>query len=985
MDQVVRRPHLASLLLLAVVLLAPRLARAQERTLTGTILDGATGERIPFAEVGIPGTATGTVTDQNGTFRLDGVPAGQSFTLRVQSIGYQTREISVPSTEDNVEIVLVYDYLQVDEIVVTGRATTIGRRNAAVSIATVSAQEIERVPAASVEKQLQGKVAGADIQKNSGAPGGGISVDLRGVSSINAASEPLYVVDGVIVSNVAIPNNQDVVTGSTAGSNKSTLQQDQVNRIADLNPDDIERIEILKGAAASAIYGSKASNGVVLVTTKRGQSGPTRVNFTQRLGVFDLSEKLDLLTYGDATVEEVVGVFGEAARGPFLEGQFFDHEEELAGQNDLSTETIVSLSGGDENTSFYASGLVKNDEGVVINTGYEKQSLRLNLEQAIGDRWQIGVNTNLLHTEAQRGLFNNDNFNITPYFALPFIPRFFDLRQRPDGSWPIFEGAGVTSNPLQTFELMQNEEDVWRFLAAVDLEVDLWRNDQSNLQLISNGGLDWFDQKNDLFFPPELLFEPLDGLLGTSLLTEGDNLNLNGGVNLVHEYAPTGFTARTSGGMQYEQRELEIDRIVARDLIAGQPNVGSGTSIQVAERKERVEDFGFYVQEEVLLLDERLNLTGAVRGEQSSSNGDTEKIFWYPKANASVRFPEPAMFLDEVKFRVAYGESGNQPLFGQKFISLDATNNIDGEPGLVINPQIGAPDIEPERMREVEGGIDATLFDGRARLDVTAYQQNITDLILERQLAPSSGGDTQFINGGELRVRGFELGFAVTPVQTEDFLWLSRNTFYLDRSEIVDLPVPGFVFGGFGTSLGAYSIEEGESATRLVGLVEGGVREVGDVNPDFKVGFTNEIIWKGVNVYSLWEWQQGGDILNLTKFISDLAQTTEDFIPEGQERLEGSPVLGGPDAGVYIEDGSFVKLRELTVAYELPPSWVETWWPWARSVRLSLSGRDLLTFTDYEGLDPEVSNFGNQQIARNIDTSPYPPTRSFWFSVDLGF
>ncbi|MGH7564188.1 MAG: carboxypeptidase-like regulatory domain-containing protein, partial [Gemmatimonadota bacterium] len=183
-----RRTHLAFLLLPAAILLVPGLARAQGRVLTGAVLESETGQRVPFAQVGIPGTATGTVTDQNGTFRLDGVPE-EAFTLRVQGLGFRTREITVPPTEDNVEIVLAYDYLQVDEIVVTGRATTIGRRNAAVSIATVSAQEIERVPSASVEKQLQGKVAGADIQKNSGAPGGGISVDLRGISSINAASE----------------------------------------------------------------------------------------------------------------------------------------------------------------------------------------------------------------------------------------------------------------------------------------------------------------------------------------------------------------------------------------------------------------------------------------------------------------------------------------------------------------------------------------------------------------------------------------------------------------------------------------------------------------------------------------------------------------------------------------------------------------------------------------------------------------------------
>ncbi|HET9581316.1 MAG TPA: TonB-dependent receptor plug domain-containing protein [Gemmatimonadota bacterium] len=981
MDQVVRRPHLASLLLLVVFLLAPGLARAQERTLTGTVLDGATGDRVPFAEVGIPGTATGTITDQDGSFRLDGVPAGQSFTLRVQSTGYRTREITVPPTEDNVEITLVYDFLQVDEIVVTGRATAVGRRNSAVSIATVSAQEIERVPAASVEKQLQGKVAGADIQKNSGAPGGGISVDLRGVSSIIGASEPLYVVDGVIVSNVAIPNNQVVISAANVGSNTSVFQTDEVNRIADLNPNDIERIEILKGSAASSIYGSKASNGVVLITTKKGHFGPAQINLTQRFGVFDLSNKLDYRTFEGASEATVDSVFGPAGVEAFRQGQFFDHEEELAGRHDLSSETLVSMSGGDENTSYYASGLVKNDEGVVLNTGYEKQSLRVNLQQTLADRWEIGVNTNLIHTEAQRGLFNNDNFLITPYFALPFIPRFFDLNQRADGTFPLFPGASP-SNPLQTFDLMQNEEEVWRFLGSADLTVDVWRGDRSTLQLVSNGGLDWFRQRNDLFFPPSLFFEDDDGLPGTSLLTDGDNLNLNGSVNLVHEYAPDAYTVRSSAGMQYEERDLEIGRVVARNLNAGQPNVGSGVNIQVAERRERVEDFGFYVQEEALLMDERLNLTAGIRGEQSSSNGDTEEIFWYPKANASLRFPEPADGVDELKARVAYGESGNQPLFGQKFISLDATKNIAGNPGLTFIPVIGDPSIQPERTREIEGGVDAMLFDGRARLDLTVYQQTITDLLLERTLAPSSGGDTQFFNGGELRVRGFEAVFAVTPVQTEDFIWLSRTTFYMDRGEITELPVPAFAFGGFGTSLGAFGIAEGESPTRLIGNVRGEIVEVGDINPDFKMGFVNEIIWKGVNVYSLWDWQQGGDIINLTTFISDLAQTTGDFVPDGQARLAR---FGTPDAGTYIEDGSFVKLRELTVAYELPAAWVETWWPWARSVRLSVSGRDLLTFSDYSGLDPEVSNFGNQQIGRNVDTSPYPPNRSFWFSVDLGF
>jgi TonB-dependent SusC/RagA subfamily outer membrane receptor len=587
---------------LALVVLAlslPGSLTAQDRVVTGRIVDQVTQAPVPFATVAVVGTAIGAVADEGGAFRLEDVPAG-SVTLRAQSLGYRTREVTVPAGQDEVDIVLPTDYLNVEEIVVTGRATEVERRNLAQAVATVTAQELERVPAQSFEKQLQGKVAGADIQKNSGAPGGGIQVDLRGIATINANSEPLYVVDGVILSNVAIPNNQDLVTLASVGSNTDKFQTDQVNRIADLNPNDIETIEILRGASAAAIYGSKANNGVVIITTKRGRPGPARVDVTQRFGVFDLSNKMEYLTYEDATEEEIEDLFGAAGLEAFRRGQFFDHEEELAGENDLSTETVVSVSGGDENTTYYASGLIKNDEGIIKNTGYENQSLRLNLGQRFSNRLNVNVYSNLVHSDAQRGLANNDNALVSFYMALPFIPRFFDLRQRADGTFPTSPFGG-RSNPLQTVELMENEEDVWRLLGAADVMFDVWRGANQSLQLVSNGGFDWFRQKNDLFFPPELFFEPLDGLSGTSLLTNADNLNLNGGVNLVHAlHADGGWTATTSAGFQYEERTLELARIVSQNLTAGQPNVDAGTQIQVSERREEVEDFGFYIQEELL-------------------------------------------------------------------------------------------------------------------------------------------------------------------------------------------------------------------------------------------------------------------------------------------------------------------------------------------------------------------------------------------------
>lgn len=970
-----------ALVLATLTLLLAAPASAQEREITGRVTSEA-GEPVAGARVTVVGTPFGALTDGAGRFTV-GAPRGPA-TLRVEIFGYRTTEVEVAAGRSEASVVLPVDYLRLDEVVVTGRATTVARRSAANAVATVSEAELSRVPAQSMEQSLQGKIVGAEIHSNSGSPGGGMQVRLRGVSTINAAAEPLYVVDGVIVSNVAVPNNQEVVTLSNTGSNPSPLQQDQVNRIADINPYDIESIEVLKGASAAAIYGSKASNGVVLITTKRGRPGPPRVRAVQRFGVFDLSNTIGVRVF--ETMEEAEEVWGDLATEHFQPGRVFNPEEELAGRNDLSTETLLSVSGGDESTTYYVSGTLKDDEGIVQNTGVEKQSVRLNLRHTLSERVQLSVFGTAVHSLARRGIFNNDNALVSAGMALRFVPSFFDLRRRPDGTFPVHP-LGPVSNPLQTQALSRNEEDVWRLIGAADLSVDLWRSGAQSLRLLANGGVDWFRQKNDLFFPPELHFEPADGAPGTSLLSDTDNQNVNASANLVHTYEGAGFRATTSAGAQYEERDLNIARVVSRNLIAGQPSIASGTQVQVAQRREQVEDLGFYLQEDLQLLDERLLVSAAIRGEQSSANGDTSKVFFYPKVAAAYRTGAPTPWADEVKLRVAYGESGNQPLFGQKFLSLDATRTIDGEPGLVVNPQAGDPGIEPERTQEIEGGVDLTLFDGRASLELTVFQQNITNLLLERRIAPSLGFETKFFNGGELRVRGVEAGLMVTPVQRPDLVWLTRLNFAADRSKVLELPVPPFEFGGFGSSLGSFKIEQGASATQIVGingLQEDGtcckVEKLGDANPDFKVSWLNELAHGDFGLVALWDWQEGGHVINLTRFIADLASNTPDFVPAGQERLSQSSTKA-----VYVEEADFVKLRELTLSYRVPDELTQRLWSGADELRLSLSGRDLLTFTDYSGHDPEVSNFGNQPISRNVDVGPYPPSRSFWFSIELGF
>nr|WP_256337271.1 SusC/RagA family TonB-linked outer membrane protein [Myxococcus xanthus] len=962
---------------------APAPAPVSGRTVKGRVADRLTNEGLPLVRVIIKGTTQGVETELDGTFTLPNVPT-RSVTLLFSSQDYGEREVLIGANQRTVEVAM--ENIFAEEMVVVGRASEVARKNLANSVASVNSEEINRAPAQTVDQALQGKVAGANIQSNGGAPGGGLQLRLRGVSTINGSSAPLYVIDGVLVSDVAIASGVFAITESVAGANANPTQDNQVNRIADINPNDIESIEVLKGASAAAIYGSKAANGVVIINTKRGRSSEPQFEVTQRLGMYTLANKLGTRRFN--SVEEVRDTFGEAAVQYYEQGRRFDHEATLAGRRDLSSETLASVSGVTGNTKYFASAMIKNDEGIIANTGYEKQSFRLNLGQKLGDAVEVNVATNLVHSLGQRGLTNNDNASISNYMVLPRAPEFLPLEANSDGVYPQNPFLSNRANPLQTAALVKNDENVWRFIGSGDLTWHLWKTEAHHLRVLANAGVDRFQQENSLFFPPELNFEPIDdGLPGSSLFGTSQVRNLNSGLNLVHTYKPTsgGIVATTSGGLQFEERNIDSIYIVSKNLNAGQQNVDSGTVVNLRQNRSLVRDRGYYVQEEVLLLDERLTLVGALRGEQSSANGNPNALFLYPKLASAYRIPSFHPKVNEFKVRAAYGETGNLPLYGMKFNGLRATGNIAGSPGLVGTGIAGDRNIKPERQREVEAGVDALLFGGDVVAEVSIYQRNISDLLLQRALAPSGGFATQIFNGGSLRNRGVEAMVQVTPVRG-GFEWTSGATFALNRSRVTDLPVPAFLAGGFGTALGAFRIQEGATATQIVGndgVDENGrpiVRKLGDTEPTFRMSFTNSLKYRDFSLSFLFDWQQGSDIINLTRYIYDDAGTSPDFTTGGRERL----VRQRTHASTYIEDASFLKLREVTFMYQLPKDWVSMV-PAVKSARLSLSGRNLITLTGYSGLDPEVSNFGNQAISRNVDVAPFPPSRSFWTSLDVGF
>jgi len=970
-------------------------AQAQTRGIRGNVTNVVSGDPLPGATVEVVGTDRVASTGADGGFTISDAPAG-AITLRVSRNGFRASQVPLAEGQSEVKVGLQEELEE--EIVVTGRASTTERRHLAVSVQTVKAEDLNEVPAQTIDQQLQGKVNGANIQRNDGAPGGGVQVRLRGVSSINASPEPLFVVDGMIVSDVAIPSGLFNVTKSNLGGNHSQQQDMVVNRIADFNPEDIESIEVLKGAAAAAIYGSKASNGVVIITTKRGAAGVTRVDFTQRFGASYLSKEIGSRTFKSQADAEAAF----PGLGNLWSPTVYDHDAEVAGRHDLATESILSVSGGEKDFRYFVSGSVKNDPGIIDNTGYQKQAVRLNLGKDIGDRWTLNFYSNLVHSDARRGIENNDNVNISHWVVLSSTPSFLNLNKNPDGTYPSNPFVPGGDNPLQTVALANNDEGVWRFTSSADSTVKVYSDEEQQLRFLVNGGVDRFQQENDLFFPPELFLEQAQPLHGASIYGTTANLALNLGLNLVHDWRPKSglLNATTSGGFQFESTELRNFRLFTQNLNAGQSNINAGTQTSIGEDHEVVHDRGAYLQEEVLLLDRKLALTAGLRGETSSTNGDPNAVFFYPKASASYRFQTPVNNVDDLKLRAAYGETGNHAFYGARFTGLQIDQNLQGVPGTGLNfectpaaPGNGAcagdPNIRPERAKEIEVGTDVTALDGAATLELNVYQRTIFDLLLQRAVPASSGWTAQWSNGGVLRNRGIEIALQLQPKLPMDLHWLSTVAFSRNVSEVRSLPGGPFISGGFAASLGVYEIQQGASATQIVGTAglnpDGSccvLKKVGDAEPDFLMHFSNRLTWRQFSLFFLLDWQYGSSIINLTRLLYDGASNSADWDTTGQARLNHW-VAHYTEA--YIESASFLKLREITLSYDFAPATVSRFWGAAKKLRLSASARNLFTITPYSGWDPEVSNFGNQNIYRNIDVTPYPASRSFWTSLELGF
>ena len=960
---------------------------------SGTVTD-VDGTPLIGVSILVKGTTIGTVTDIDGNFEIS--VSDENTVLEAYYLGYRSQAIT--GLGKNMVIVMEEDVNQLDEVVITGLATTVQRRNLANSVAKIDAAELTGVAVpTTVESALYGKFKGAEIRANSGAPGGGLSFKLRGTTSINGSSQPLIIIDGVFMDNSSIPAGLNIVSAAASGGSTSN-QDNPSNRFSDLDPNDIESVEILKGASAAAIYGSRASGGVVIITTKRGKAGETRVSVGQSVGFASQLRKLGIR---DWTEERVLNSGFAGNIDDFRNNGITNYEDELYGNSALLLNTRLSVSGGTNDTKFYIGGSYKDDEGIVNNTGYSKISARINIDHKISDVFDVAISTNYINTSADRGFFNNDNSGTTMGISFTSTPAFADLLPDPvTGIYP--SNPYAPSNFLETAALITNNESVSRFIGGGMVTANLFSNENSSLKFKFRGGVDSYSLNTTAIFPNSVQFQRDGaGLNGVSVQGFTENLNTNLAAFLVHNYyADNGMSFTTSAGVTQEDFDRNTILGEASNLIGAETNLDQAGNRNVTQVRRIQQDKGFFVQEEVNINDKILFTVG-VRGDKSSNNSDVNKLYFYPKANMALNLHNFDMFaadgpLTQLKVRAAYGESGNFARFGAKSTILESSI-VDGRAGVIVPTLLGNSEVGPERQKELELGFDAEL-NNRFALDFTYYIKSVDDLLLNADVPTSSGFSRQVTNAAALENRGFEIGLNMELVNNEQLSWGARLQFWKNTAEVTELLVPAYTTGGFADFLGQFMIKEGYSPTTVIGVgpnpnvtLNGdgpaNLQIFGNAEPDFQMSWFNVMSWNNFDLTFLWHWKNGGENINLSSLLFDLNETTHDFddmtldpegvLSDGPYRLS---VLGS-DTGPYIEDASYIRLREIGLYYTLPNSII----PGAESLRIGVSANNIINIFDYNSYDPEVSNFGAGGLSTGVEVTPFPSAKRIDFHVSANF
>jgi TonB-linked SusC/RagA family outer membrane protein len=1015
------------IILPVIMLLAVLSAQAQSRVVTGKVTAANSGEPLSDVTVMVKQTNTAVTTNSSGTFSIK--VERDNAVLVVSYVNFKTQEVAVRNFA-TVNVLLEPADGSLGEVVVVGYGT-VKKTDLTGSVVSLKAKDLNPGANVNVEQSLIGRAAGVQVYQKSGEPGSAMSVKIRGASSITAGNDPLYVIDGMPV------NNLSPVAGSSAGFVATPNPRNPLNS---LNPADIESIEILKDASATAIYGSRGSNGVVIITTKKGSSGRMKVGYNAYYGSQEVSNTLELLN-GEQYRDVLNGIIdaggGVATERVVNDPVNTDWQNELYRKANVQSHDL-SFSGGRENTRYYASLGYFNQQGVVKNSGVKRYTARFNLENSVAKKYAFGfnVNTSYIHDDYNSvGIGVNENGSAL-YSAINYDP-----------SYPVYDAAGnyyrspfmtTMDHPLALINGQYANSDGFRTFGTVYGEYFIIP--ELSVKVKGAGDVN-IVQRNTWLDPITIAGGSVNGIatinngnvnyyMGEATLNFNKEIGNAHRINAVAGSTYEHFASNSFGG---NGRGYSLP-----DLTYNSIGTGDNTLNQIGSGRASTKIISFLGRVNYSYLDRYL-LTASFRADGSSRFGPNNRFGYFPSVAVAWKLQEEDFlhdidYIDELKLRASYGVIGSQSIANYLYISTfsGGTDAIFGgvRDNSLVPSRIANPDLKWEAAKQADIGVDFALFNRRLTGSVEYYDRRTSDLLLDLPVPLSTGFGVKTQNIGSMRNTGIDVALAGDIVRSnKGFNWNMGVVFSTIKNRVISLgPLEQIITGGAGFIANASIIKPGESLGSYYGYEVLGVWQTGDdfstapagvkagdlkfkdvtsdkvINasdrtilgksiPDFTYGITNTFEYKQLTLSVFIEGSQGASIINNTMVDSYfpvsfrrnrlakpyLNRWTPDN-PTNDYPSFVNPTSQGQQTinSKTVEDASYLRMQSVRLGYNFK---INT--KVVKSLQAYITGNNLFTITKYSGIDPAVNSIGDDIL--KIDYSSYPMTRTFLIGVNVQF
>ncbi len=1001
-------------------------------TVSGVVISEEDQSGLPGVNVLIKGTTTGTVTDVDGVYRIE-VPNAETV-LVFSSIGYLSEEVVVGNRTE-INLTMLPDIKSLEEIVVIGYGTQ-KKSDLTGAVSSVKAEDLQETPITSIDQGLVGRASGVMVTQTSGMPGAVASIRIRGSSSLQGGNEPLYVIDGFPIYNGSGYGN----TGGNA----------RLSGLSTINPNDIESIEVLKDASATAIYGARAANGVVLITTKSGKDGKDQITFDAYYGVQNVVQTIDVmnaLQYGELVNEAYTNdgldpIYDNAKMEELRANpQGTDWQDQIFQSAPIQNYQLT-FSGGDKKTNYSISANYFNQEGIIINSDFDRFSGRINISRKINDKFKVGTNLNVSRTVSNAVQTDVGGQSGVVSAGMKFNPILPIYENEALGEYtPVNTPGVITPNPVATAKEQVRESTMTRLLGNIYGEWELLPNLKAKVSL----GTDLVNTKFDTFIPSNI-FESggvasatVNGGYTTNWLNENTlswfkqinedhSINLLGGVTFQQNINE----GVTGSSQDYVNNVLEENGLEA-GAVYNQP-ASSSTEWSLISYLGRI---NYNIKEKYLF-----SVNGRVDG--SSRFGANNKYAFFPSGAVAWRLIEEDFIQDmglfsNLKLRASYGVVGNQEI--GLYSSLPTLTNTTYTLGRSLVTgfypnTIPNPDLRWERTSQFDIGLDFGFWQERLRFTADYYLKTTTDLIYDVAVPYVSGFASSLQNIGSIQNQGVELSIESDIFDAGDFKWISSFNISFNRNKVLELGGEDYkdVGGGDGhLKTGAvHRLIVGEPIGLFYGYVFDGIFQdqpeldagpngptnwmggrryqdisgpegvpdgivnatydrtiIGDPNPDFYGGFTNTVSYRGFELNLFLQYSYGNDIFNYNALELELpsggqnvyADLVNRWTPENpsNEYPVATTNRSAVFSDAYIEDGSYLKVKTLTLGYSFPGLNSQK----ISGLKVYVTGQNLLTFTDYPGYDPEVSFRGATNLELGEDFGGYPQARTFMVGVKM--